>query len=157
MGPTARYMNKNIGHAKPSASRKAQRQVVGADERALEDFLFGDVQSSLIIDNILQPTRLTENIITPGSLCSVDNDELCEQPGFIIDTKPIEGECDVLDVQEDVGTPSVSSSAWHDEDDDGIAVDLHSQSRLKKMRLDENEISIEGSDYAERLRRRYVI
>ena len=55
-------------------------------------------------------------------------------------------------------TRPTESAVWHDSDDeDDVAkIDVTKQSRLRKLRRSLNERSLSGSDYAQRLRERFV-
>lgn len=46
--------------------------------------------------------------------------------------------------------------AWVDEDDKTLVVSLKSANRLKKLRKAEEEDTVTGVDYEQRLRRQYV-
>lgn len=46
---------------------------------------------------------------------------------------------------------------WHDSDDDKIETSLVNQGRLRKLRTNEEECSISGTEYSKRLRLQYVV
>lgn len=48
------------------------------------------------------------------------------------------------------------AAAWDDEDDAGIAVDIASTARLRKLRTTEGEVAIAGDEYSRRLRERHA-
>ena len=52
--------------------------------------------------------------------------------------------------------PSGPAAAWSDSDDDDVVVDLAAKSRLRKLRKTEEEEGVDGTDFAGRLRKRFV-
>eukprot|EP00158_Paraphelidium_tribonemae_P009982 Partr_v1_DN29021_c0_g1_i2_m58797 putative UTP18, small subunit (SSU) processome component, homolog (yeast) len=140
-----------------SVMRKGTRRQIGAEESALEDFLFGDLQSTSIIGHILESSRFASAGISAddGLATSYDREDRENEISFLIDTKPEAAAAEESDSSCEVESTKAFACAWHDNDDDEIEVDLHSQNRLKKMRVHESESVVDGSDYAERLRSRF--
>jgi U3 small nucleolar RNA-associated protein 18 len=50
--------------------------------------------------------------------------------------------------------PHAKKAAWHDADDEGVAVDLAGTARLRKLRVDREETVVSGAEYQERARSR---
>lgn len=57
--------------------------------------------------------------------------------------------------QEDDESSDDSSVAWVDSDDERLTVSLASNTRLRKLRINESEDLINGAEYIKRLRRQY--
>lgn len=56
----------------------------------------------------------------------------------------------------DGAAKAARAAAWDDEDDAGIAVDIASTARLRKLRAAEGEVAIAGDEYGRRLRERHA-
>ena len=50
----------------------------------------------------------------------------------------------------------VSGSAWEDQDDDSVRVNLATANRTRKLRINDEETTINGHQFSQRLREQYV-
>lgn len=78
---------------------------------------------------------------------------------FMIDTGPAAKAFDSTTTNAPIaqGTPADSNAPmWEDSDDERLAVSLATASRLRKLRIEEGEDVVSGTEYAARLRRQYL-
>lgn len=78
---------------------------------------------------------------------------------FMIDTGPAAKAFDSTTTNAPIaqGTPADSNvPMWEDSDDERLAVSLATASRLRKLRIEEGEDVVSGTEYAARLRRQYL-
>lgn len=64
---------------------------------------------------------------------------------------------DSFEAEEEDSTVQHAPPAWEDSDDERIAISLQSHQRLRKLRTTENEDSVTGKEYVQRLRKQYQL
>ncbi|KAJ1336533.1 hypothetical protein BSLG_007317 [Batrachochytrium salamandrivorans] len=88
-----------------------------------------------------------------------EDEELGDTLGFSIDLTGTVLNNALDEKQSGAGTASrgvlATPSAWVDEDDDSLMVDVHRTKRLRKLRDNFDETTVAGADYEQRLRNQY--
>ena len=124
------------------------------EEMQLQDMLFGTT-------DFLKPTHSDSSIAKKKAVESVRSknggdltvQETADSFGFFIDKGP--GEENNATDEDDEPEPLTKKSAWVDEDDAEISVDIKAQNRTRKLRLTEDETKVSGSVYESRLRQQF--
>ncbi|XP_028758437.1 U3 small nucleolar RNA-associated protein 18 homolog [Neltuma alba] len=125
-------------------SKKEQLQMEQAKEmKTLENFLFGSLYAPIEFgkgDDSLQ-TKASDSFFTDRSANSVLS---------------AYEDADYLEESDDDRDPSQRKPAWVDEEEELTAVNIAKVNRLRKLRKEEGESLITGSDYVSRLRAQHA-
>ncbi|KAI5303186.1 RNA polymerase II subunit A C-terminal domain phosphatase [Ascosphaera pollenicola] len=146
--------------AKDVAEEKLEKLLFG-DDAAFHDALKDDQD-----EDIADLQMVTEDVGSPGDddedRSSVDLENMDDADLFFLDSG-VEGHhaIDKIDESEAAKDKAMAlqyaPSAWEDSDDERIAISLQSHQRLRKLRTTENEDSVTGKEYVQRLRKQYQL
>lgn len=128
-----------------------------SDEEELEKLVLGDIsgfRAQLARNDEGFGATYDENgnLILRGEEDTGDLEEVADNDLFMLDTGVSGGEKGSTTVpKEDPNAP-----AWIDSDDDRLSVSLASATRLRKLRIAEDEDFVSGTEYCKRLRQQFV-
>ncbi|TVY33150.1 putative U3 small nucleolar RNA-associated protein [Lachnellula occidentalis] len=130
-----------------------------ADEEELDKLVLGDGSAFMAHlgggmdvdseDNSDVADGLEDENVGEGGLEGVDDADL-----FFLDSGPSAVDPSALIPGSDDGHEG-GSAAWEDSDDERLAVSLAGNSRLRKLRVNEDEDVVSGREYTKRLRRQF--
>lgn len=141
----------------PQQKRLAAMLEKDSDEEELEKLVLGDVsgfRSQLARNDGEFGATYDEdgNLILRGEEDTGDLEEVADNDLFMLDTGTSGGEKgSTAAPKEDPNAP-----AWVDSDDDRLSVSLASATRLRKLRIAEDEDFVSGTEYCKRLRQQFV-
>lgn len=145
--PTTRLMEKD------SDEEELERLVLGNAESFKKRLFERDILADL--ENLEQGKEL--QLARGNDEATSDLEGMQDSDLFMIDTGRSSGPLSKVDGKEKhVGAESADVPAWVDSDDERLAVSLATASRLRKLRIAEQEDVVTGTDYTERLRKQYL-
>lgn len=140
------------------------------EEIALEKFVFGDEEGLAAnlrkVDSLYDASGSEfedESSVASGSDEESDLDGVQDEELFFIDDGK-SAQSDALDTEmaegdgsdtENTSTDEEVEAAWHDSDDERVAVDLTGSDRLKKLRKQPSDTRVKGAAYVGRLRAQF--
>ncbi|KAN0122009.1 WD40 repeat-like protein [Hyaloscypha variabilis] len=132
-----------------------------AEEEELDRLVLGDgagfkAQLGQQMDIDFDAASVNEDSVAEGAsereddLENVDDAEL-----FFLDSAPSALDSNLLIPRASSDNGGVDAPAWEDSDDDRLAISLAGDSRLRKLRVNEDEDIVNGREYTKRLRRQF--
>ena len=138
-----------IEHKKRKRHAAANDEMPDKTEAELESLLFGSGDGFGATLGAYHESD-TKNLDTTQDVSQLEDSDL-----FVVDTKAPADEAEPEESADDSASDDATQGdapAWHDEDDDRIEVDLTAKSMHKKLRNNEQEITVSINEYETRLR-----
>lgn len=141
----------NATTAKDAEEEELERLVLGSKATFREQLFKNDTFSDLELLERERQSQLDKAADGSG-LDAIDDADL-----FFIDTATAPGDAAAANKKTQEKTKDADAPAWEDSDDERLTVSLAGVSQLRKLRITADEDVVSGADYAQRLRRQFLV